>query len=65
MKTNIETLEEAIEAGLKIKAVYVPNGEVVKVLENPGMYSTRPYVRFQDGSEEEVDKNDLIDYSWE
>lgn len=62
MKTTVNTattLEEAIEAGLTIKAVYT-NGEVVKVLD----FNNKPMVEFKDGTIENVHINDLIDFTW-
>ena len=60
MKNQITTIEEAIEAGLKIYAVYAPNGEVVNCW-NPEDLSE---VEFQDGTMEKVSSNDLIDFTW-
>jgi hypothetical protein len=57
---NMETLQEAIEAGLNISAVYSPNGEVVKCW-NPEDLTE---VEFQDGTMEKVDRNDLINFTW-
>ena len=61
--TKIETLDQAIETGLKIKAVYAPNGEVVKCDFN-AHHGTTVTCEFQDGSIDEVSKNDLIDFTW-
>lgn len=63
MENQIETLEEAIEAGLKIKAVYAPNGEVVKA-DFTAHYGTTVTCEFQDGSIQEVSRQDLIDFTW-
>jgi len=63
MKNAIETLEQAIEAGLKIKAVYYPNGEVVKC-DFEAHNNTTVTCEFQDGTIEEVSVGDLIDHSW-
>ena len=60
MKNQIETLSEAIEAGLENNAVYAPNGEVVKCW-NPEDLSE---VEFQDGTFEKVSIGDLIDFTW-
>lgn len=62
MKTNIETLEQAIETGCAIKAVYYANGEVVKIVEFFG--GGKVSVEFQDGTEELIDRADLIDFTW-
>lgn len=58
---KIETLDEAIEAGAKITAIYT-NGERVKFIENTN--SGKVEVEFQDGSNGLVDRNDLIDFVW-
>jgi hypothetical protein len=60
METTIETLEQAIEEGCKIYAVYAPTGEVVKVLD-----INEPLVRFQDGTDEKVERNDLTAFTWQ
>jgi len=60
MNTQIETLQEAIEAGLKINAVYAPNGEVVRCWNNEDLTE----VEFQDGTMKKVEINDLIDFTW-
>lgn len=62
MKNQIQTLEEAIEAGLQIKAVYIPNGEVVKC--NFDHRGTSVTIEFRDGTIEEASVGDLIDYTW-
>lgn len=59
-QTNIATLDEAIEAGVKITALYVSNGERVKFIETTN--SGKVEVEFQDGSNGLVDRNDLIDF---
>lgn len=59
-QTNIATLDEAIEAGVKITALYVSNGERVKFIEITN--SGKVEVEFQDGSNGLVDRNDLIDF---
>lgn len=61
MKNNIETLEQAIEAGVAIKATYT-NGERVKVLEFTA--GGRVEIEYQDGTFDCVDRNDLIDFTW-
>lgn len=58
-----ETLSEAIEAGLRIKATYVPTGEKVEWL-NAEEFGYAPRVLFIDGSERVVERNDLIDFTW-
>jgi hypothetical protein len=63
MNTQIETLDEAIEAGLRISAVYAPNGEVVKC-DFDAHSGTTITCEFQDGSIDEVAINDLIDFTW-
>ena len=60
MTTQIETLQEAIEAQLSISAVYAPNGEVVKCWNLEDLSE----VEFQDGTMEKIDRNDLIDFTW-
>lgn len=57
---EITTVEEAIEAGLTIKATYAPNGETVKCW-NPEDLTE---IEFGDGTLEKVDRNDLIDFRW-
>lgn len=57
------TLEDAIEFGLKIKVTYAPNGEC-GIWLNADEFGAKPCVQFQNGSEDIVDKNDLIDFSW-
>jgi hypothetical protein len=61
MKNNIETLDQAIEAGMNIKATYT-NGERVKFIEFTT--SGKVEIEFQDGTNGCVDRNDLIDFSW-
>ena len=63
MNTQIETLDEAIEAGLTINAVYAPNGEIVKC-DFDTHFGTSITCEFQDGSIEEISINDLIDFTW-
>jgi hypothetical protein len=59
-KNQIQTLDEAIEAGLSISAVYAPNGEFVECWNLEDLRE----VEFQDGTMEKVDRNDLIDFTW-
>ena len=61
---RIETLDEAIDNGLSISAVYAPNGEAVKCDFN-SHYRSTVTCEFQDGSIDEVVINDLIDFTWE
>ncbi len=56
----MNTLQEAIEAGLKITAVYAPTGETVKCWEPENLTE----VEFPDGRLEKVDRNDLHSFSW-
>jgi hypothetical protein len=59
--TNVETLQEAIEAGLKIFALHAGSGEVVKCWNLEDLSE----IEWQDGTLEKVSINDLIDFRWE
>ena len=59
--TNVETLQEAIEAGLKIYALHAGSGEVVKCWNLEDLSE----IEWQDGTLEKVSINDLIDFRWE
>jgi hypothetical protein len=56
----MNTLQEAIEARLKITAIYAPNGERVKCVDPENLTE----VEFPDGRLEKVERNDLISFSW-
>ena len=58
----MNTLQEAIEAGIKITAIYAPTGEIVKCW-NPEENLTE--IEFFDGRLEKVDRNDLHSFSWQ
>jgi len=57
----LHTLDQAIEAGTAIKATYT-NGERVKILEFTN--SGKVEIEYQDGTNDCVDRNDLIDFTW-
>ena len=68
---QIETLQEALENGLEIRATYAPNGEIVELQTTALRVQvfiseeyTRFTVRFQDGTESQVALQDLIDFTW-
>jgi hypothetical protein len=61
MKMKIETLNEAMELGLKITATYYPTGEYVVCWNNEDLRE----IKRQDGTFERVHINDLINFRWE